>query len=635
MRRVVPISARSVLLAIIVGAASSGGSIARAAQDPVGVSGSRERIAANDNQQPAGVSSDGRLTVRLEARLGQWFPDGETSPGIAVKAFATEGETLQIPGPLVRVTEGTEVRAVIRNQLSDPLAIHGLYTRPGRPEDASSAFVIGPGETREVTFNAGAPGTYFYWGATAADTTVNQREPADTQLTGAIVVDPRGGAAPDRILLIGRWANGLDAPDNRGRWVINGRSWPHTERLHYSVGDTVRIRMINAGAGVHPMHLHGFYFNVDSRGDEVANTFQPANDPRLVVTERMAPGSTFALTWTPTRPGNWLFHCHDNVHLQYGGPLDGQPRTMPEGHDHVENHALEMMAGPVMGLIVDGPSAEPAEATDGRRQLRLVARVDAGGTPEEPAFGYTLGRENGQTPPGPYLPGPTLVLQRGEPVTITVANELPEPTTVHWHGIELESYYDGVPGFSGEGQRITPPIPAGTSFEALFTPRQSGTFIYHTHFDDVRQQQAGLSGPIVIVDSLDAYDPEHDRTYLITVPRLGVDSDKVLINGSLTPAPQQFKVGERYRLRFVNIHTFRPSMRMRLLRGDALLMWQAAAKDGMELPDGQRVSGPAEIQMGNGETYDFWFTPSEAGDLRIDVTTGGGALLATLPITVS
>ena len=50
--------------------------------------------------------------------------------------------------------------------------------------------------------------------------------------------------------------------------VINGQSWPHTERLAYTVGDTVRIRVINAGGAVHPMHLHGFYFNVDSRGDE-------------------------------------------------------------------------------------------------------------------------------------------------------------------------------------------------------------------------------------------------------------------------------------------------------------------------------------------------------------------------------
>ena len=69
------------------------------------------------------------------------------------------------------------------------------------------------------------------------------------------------------------------------------------------------------------------------------------------------------------------------------------------------------------------------------------------------------------------------------------------------------------------------------------------------------------------------------------------------------------RVGEHYRLRFINIHTFRPSMRMRLLRESTLLEWRALAKDGMDLPAGQSTMGPSEIQMGNGETYDFDFVP--------------------------
>jgi manganese oxidase len=121
-------------------------------------------------------------------------------------------------------------------------------------------------------------------------------------------VDPRDAPPePDRVLLIGLWNSGnnplLVAPGTAGRIVINGRSWPHTERLAYRVGDTVRMRVINAGALVHPMHLHGFYFNVDSRGDEGADTvFARDSSPHMVVTERLGPGRTFALTWKPTRP---------------------------------------------------------------------------------------------------------------------------------------------------------------------------------------------------------------------------------------------------------------------------------------------------------------------------------------------
>jgi len=289
----------------------------------------------------------------------------------------------------------------------------------------------------------------------------------------------------------------------------------------------------------------------------------------------------------------------------------------------------------VIGITVTGASAERAAPTsDTRRRLRLIARVDTGGTDDEPAFGYTLENDETPTPPPPYLPGPTIVLKRGEPVSITVANQLPEPTAVHWHGIELESYYDGVAGFAGEGKRIAPPIPPGGSFEARFTPPRSGTFIYHTHIDEVRQQQAGLSGALLVVDSPETYDPEHDLVLLVTVPRKNPIADVVLLNGSSTPAAREMHLGQHYRLRFINVHTFRPSMRMRLLRESALLRWRALAKDGMELPDDQRIEGASEVQMGNGETYDFDFIPSGTGDIRLDVTNAGGVLLVSMPIRI-
>jgi FtsP/CotA-like multicopper oxidase with cupredoxin domain len=579
------------------------------------------------------------LTIRLEARSGLWHPDGDGNPGIVVNAFGVEGGPLQVPSPLIRVTEGTEIRAIVRNRLDgQALAIHGMYTRPLPATDPPPAVIIPAGETHEFRFLAGRPGSYYYWAASAAGTPLGQRTGSDSPLSGALIVDPRGGqASPDRVLLIGSWGNGvpLGSPGRAFRFVINGRSWPYTERLTYQVGDTVRMRIINAGAAVHPMHLHGFYFNVDSRGNEREDTvFPPTGSPHLVVTERLPTTQTFSLTWKPTRPGNWLFHCHDNAHLEKTGELDGRP-SPSDPHRHIENHAMEMMAGPVMGITVTGASTEPAPVSSPRRQLRLVARVDTGGTDAEPAFGYTLasGRTT-TTPPPPYLPGPTILLKRGEPVTITVENQLAEPTAVHWHGIELESYYDGVAGFAGDGKRIAPPIPPGGTFEARFTPPRSGTFIYHTHIDEVRQQQAGLAGPLIVVDSPKTYDPKHDIVVMLTVPRKQVDSDVVLLNGTSTPALREMQAGQHYRLRFINLHTFRPNMRMRLLRESTLLSWRAVAKDGRDLPADQAIAGPSEVQMGNGETYDFDFVPSGTGDIRLDVTTGGYVLLVSMPIRI-
>jgi manganese oxidase len=219
-------------------------------------------------------------------------------------------------------------------------------------------------------------------------------------------------------------------------------------------------------------------------------------------------------------------------------------------------------------------------------------------------------------------------------VSITVDNQLPEPTSVHWHGIELESYYDGVAGFAGQGKRLAPAIAPGKTFEARFTPRRSGTFIYHTHLDDVRQQQAGLSGALLVVDDPLGYDPVHDWVMLVTVPRKAVDASKVLLNGTTTPAAREMRVGERYRLRFINVHTSRPNLRMRLLDGDDLITWRIVAKDGMDLPEDQLRDAASEIQMGNGETYDAEFVPARAGKLRVDITTGNGALLTSMSVRV-
>jgi FtsP/CotA-like multicopper oxidase with cupredoxin domain len=398
----------------------------------------------------------------------------------------------------------------------------------------------------------------------------------------------------------------------------------------------VRFRVVNTSTAVHPMHLHGFYFRVDSRGDGTMDSVYDATaSPHLVVTERAAPGRTFGMTWVPERAGNWLFHCHDNYHVLRNAPLDGSP--LPAEHrQHVTNHAMDMMGGLVVGIEVrgrDSPAVAAPEAA--RRRLRLVAAVDTGGTEAEPAYGYALHEGAASAaPPAPRLPGPTILLKRGEPVSITVVNALPEATAVHWHGIELESYFDGVAGFSGAGRRVSPAIAPRDSFEARFTPPRSGTFMYHPHADEVRQQQAGLSGALLVVDDPATFDPAADVVLLLSVPRRTADAGVVLVNGSATPPALELRAGRRYRLRLVDIDTFRPSMIVRLLRDSAPVPWRALAKDGMELPPGRATPRPAVQQMGNGETYDFELTPAAPGDLRLTVSSAAGALLASMPVRI-
>jgi manganese oxidase len=629
-----------VRIIVVIAAA---GSVAAASAPRGPAAPAPARVAINDNRSPAGSLREGVLTIRLEAREAEWRPDGESDPGIIVRAFAEEGRPPLVPGPLIRVPEGMEIRAFVRNALPrGTLTVRGLSPRGVAGSGGEDTLQILPGATRAVRFVAGAPGTYHYSATSEAPPPADGSTP-DAVLGGAFVVDPRGAPreARDRVLVIALWRRG-GAPGafiNRTdvlRFAINGKAWPNTERLSYAVGDTVRFRVVNLSAAVHPMHLHGFYFRVDSRGDGMVDSvYDRAASPQLVVTERLAPGRTFAMSWVPERAGNWLFHCHDNFHVLRNAPLDGSP--LPAEHlQHVTNHAKEMMGGLVMGVEVRGRDAPADIATAGpRRSLRLVAGVDSGGTAEEPAYGYALQERAISTAAAePRLPGPTILLRRGEPVSIMVVNELPEPTAVHWHGIELESYFDGVAGFSGFGRRLSPIIAPRDSFEARFTPPRAGTFMYHPHADEVRQQQAGLSGAIVVVDSPAAFDPATDIVLLISTPRHAADDGTVLLNGSATPPALELRVGGRYRLRLVDIHTSRPSMIARLLRDSTLVTWRAVAKDGMELPPERATARPATQQMGNGETYDFELVPTAPGDLRFTVSAAAGALLAAMPVRV-
>ena len=102
-----------------------------------------------------------------------------------------------------------------------------------------------------------------------------------------------------------------------------------------------------------------------------------------------------------------------------------------------------------------------------------------------------------------------------EPVEITLMNRLDEPTAIHWHGMELESYYDGVHGWSGSRRRVTPIIEPGGSFVVRFTPPRAGTFIYHTHLHDYRQLSSGLYGPLIVTDAGETFDPATDHVIVI------------------------------------------------------------------------------------------------------------------------
>ena len=140
---------------------------------------------ANDNRSAAGSTTNGVLTVLLDARPARWLPDADVDSTLTVQAFAEQDGVPRIPGPLIRAAQGTTVRVTVINSTGDStLVLHGL------PAGGDSV-VVPAGQQRVVEFAAGAPGTYLYWASTTGQKFVD-RTGRDAQLTGALIIDPAG-----------------------------------------------------------------------------------------------------------------------------------------------------------------------------------------------------------------------------------------------------------------------------------------------------------------------------------------------------------------------------------------------------------------------------------------------------------
>jgi FtsP/CotA-like multicopper oxidase with cupredoxin domain len=317
------------------------------------------------------------------------------------------------------------------------------------------------------------------------------------------------------------------------------------------------------------------------------------------------------MEWVPTRAGNWIFHCHILDHITPAVERDEEARA----HDlrDVEQHALDAMAGLVVGITVTDPAATD-ETPPADHRLRLVAHEELRGDGTA-ARGFALQAGAEPVTGTPTVPGPPLLLTRGETTEITVINQLTEPTTIHWHGLELESAFDGVAGWSRTGSRIAPLIGPGESFAVRIKPPRAGTFIYHTHMDETDQLAQGMIGPFLVLEPGETYDPEQDRVILIAGEQEG--DYPVTINGSEQPAPITFRAGTEYRLRFIHITRGLP-IDVALTQDGAPVRWTALAKDGANLPRALQLQSDAELRTQTGETFDFLWTP-EAGDATLVV----------------
>jgi FtsP/CotA-like multicopper oxidase with cupredoxin domain len=262
--------------------------------------------------------------------------------------------------------------------------------------------------------------------------------------------------------------------------------------------------------------------------------------------------------------------------------------------------------------------------------------------PNEQVEAYAFNRQ---------VPGPRLRVTEGDRVRINVKNDLPEPTSVHWHGMILPNRMDGAADVTQK------PIEPGKSYTYEFTAGQAGTYFYHSHKEPDRQQGLGMYGAL-IVDPKDpgrdaAYD--YDKEVVIqlqewlerdgyTYPAMimeGALPNYFTINGKSYPETETInvEVGERVRIRFIgsNNNFVHP---MHVHGGP----FEIVETDGNVVPEEARLLKDT-VNVGPGERYDVIWEAREPGKWLLHChiphhTTndnteqeGGGGLMAVINVT--
>lgn len=204
-------------------------------------------------------------------------------------------------------------------------------------------------------------------------------------------------------------------------------------------------------------------------------------------------------------------------------------------------------------ITMPGGAKLPYREVDGVKEFHLIAETvkkEMGPGFFVDAWGY-----NGSTP------GPVIEAMEGDTVRIFVTNKLPEPTTIHWHGIKVPSGMDGVTGLNQK------PIMPGETYKYEFTLHQWGTYMYHPHYDEMTQIALGMGGFFVIHPrSLRGSQPDRDFLIMLgewaippgsskPIPTEMINFNYFTFNSTVWPTTPALLIakGEKVRLRFGNL----------------------------------------------------------------------------------
>jgi FtsP/CotA-like multicopper oxidase with cupredoxin domain len=278
------------------GAAALSSADAMDAMHEKGIKAFPAKTAGMGNQIIQPKLDQGVKVYELTATKMQW----ETEPGKMVEAWAYNE---QVPGPQIRVKQGDRVRVILHNQLPESTSIHfhGLEL----PNDMDGVPYITqppvkPGQSFTYEFTVPNAGSNMYH--SHHDST----KQVGLGLLGAFIVEPKEKAAHDtvdvdEVLILNDGVHG---------YTFNGKSFPATQPLVAKLGQKLRIRFMNEGMMIHPMHLHGIHLTV------VAKDGWDVPAPWRCDTLNVAPGERWDVIVNCNNPGAWAFHCHILPHAE-------------------------------------------------------------------------------------------------------------------------------------------------------------------------------------------------------------------------------------------------------------------------------------------------------------------------------
>jgi FtsP/CotA-like multicopper oxidase with cupredoxin domain len=232
----------------------------------------------------------------LTAKVVRW----ETEPGKFVTGWGYNGV---VPGPQIRVREGDRVRVNLKNELPESTALHFHGLEVPIDQDGVPFITqppIKPGASYTYEFTVPNAGSHMY------HSHHNAAKQVGLGLLGAFIVEPKQktpyeNADVDYVMILNDGAHG---------YTLNGKSFPATEPIVAKLGQKVRIRYMNEGMMIHPMHLHGMHMTVIAKD----GWMQPA--PWKCDTLNIAPGERWDVIVNCTNPGTWAFHCHILPHAE-------------------------------------------------------------------------------------------------------------------------------------------------------------------------------------------------------------------------------------------------------------------------------------------------------------------------------